>query len=107
MNDSVIVFKNDSMIKLSDLKVIKLHNGNHLMGTFVSAFLIAGIGYASLNVINNLLIESVFRLDPKAMIVSASFLTAAIILKQISIKRIHMRRNVSLKVLDLNFQKLN
>lgn len=107
MNDSLIMFENDTIIKLSQIKVIKLHNGNHLMQTFSGAFMIGGVALIALNFVNNLLFFNTFGVDTKIWYISGGLLAAAIILKQLSIKRLHIKGNVSLKVLDLNFQKLN
>lgn len=107
MNDSLILFKSDSVIKLSQIKAIKLRNSSHLLQTFSSVFTVAGIGYVTLNGINNLILESALRIDRRALIVSGSFLVAGIILKQLSIKRIHINDHVVLKVVDLNVEHLN
>jgi len=107
MNDSLIMFENDQVIKLSQIKVIKLPRGSRLFVTFRKVFFRGGILYLSLNTINNLILNGAFRADPRALYISGSFLAASFILKQLSIKRIRVKSNVTLKVLDLNFQKLN
>lgn len=107
MNDSLILFKSDSVIKLSQIKTIKLRNSSHLLSLFGSAFTGAGVGYVALNGINNLILENVLRIDRRALIISGSFLAAGIVLKQLSIKRIHINDHVVLKVVDLNVEHLN
>jgi hypothetical protein len=107
MNDSLILFKSDSVIKLSQIKKIKIRNRSHLLHTFSTAFKVAGIGYVTLNGVNNLILESAFRIDRRSLIISGSFLVAGIILEQLSFKRIHVNDRVVLKVVDLNVEHLN
>lgn len=107
MNDSIILFENDSLIQLSELKVIKLKVGNHLMGTFAEGCLKGAVLWPALNFANNIILESAFQLDPRALYISSGFALGFIIFKELSVKRIRMNKNVTLKVLDLNFQKLN
>lgn len=107
MNDSLIMFKSDSIIKLSRISKIKLRDSNHLLHTFSSVFTMAGFGYVTLNGINNLILNGQLKVDRKALIISGSFLVAGFILKQLSIKRIKIRDNVVLKVIDINVEHLN
>lgn len=107
MNDSIILFENDSLIKLSEIKTIKLKVGNHLMGTFAEGCWKGAVLWPALNFVNNMILESAFRVDPRALYISGGFALGFVIFKELSVKRIHMNRNVTLKVLDLDFQKLN
>jgi hypothetical protein len=106
MNDSLILLSDDLIIKLSDIKAIKFKNGNHLMETMAEGSWKGAVLWPILNVVNNLILENSFRIDPRAIYISAGFWTAYIIFKTLSVKRVRVRDNVTLKVLDLNFQNL-
>lgn len=106
MRDSIILFQNDSIIKLSQIKAIKFRNGNHLLGTLNAVCYVVGFGYVTLNVINNLILQGIVRADMKAVYVSGGFLAAGFIFKQLRIKRIRIKQHVTLKIIDPNFQNL-
>lgn len=73
------------------------------METLTGAAFIGGTGYLILNGANNLIINNVFRIDPRAAIVSSSLIGAGLILKQLGYKRIRIRKNVILKILQTNY----
>lgn len=106
MNDSLILLSNDSIIKLSDIKAIKFKSGNHLMETLAEGSWKGGVLWPLLNIVNGVILENSFKLHPRAMFISAGFWTAYIVIKSLSIKRVKVRDNVTLKVLDLDFQDL-
>ncbi len=104
MRDSIIVFDNDSIIKISELKRIKIHNSNHLYKLFSKVFFIAGLGYLGLNVTNNIINNSLD--NKKAIYISASLIVVGIVIKQLSIKRIYIDKRKTIKILDLKYDKL-
>lgn len=106
MNDSLILLSNDSIIELADIKAIKLKSGNHLMETLAEGSWKGGVLWPLLNVINNAILESSFKLHPRVIYISAGFWTAYFIIKILSVKRVRVRDNVTLKVLDLDYQHL-
>ncbi len=103
MNDSVLLLNDNIKIRLCDIKKIKLNNRAHIMETLTGAAFIGGTGYLILNGANNLIINNVFRIDPRAAIVSSSLIGAGLILKQLGYKRIRIRKNVILKILQTNY----
>lgn len=106
MNDSLILLSNDSIIELADIKAIKLKSGNHLMETLAEGSWKGGVLWPLLNVINNAILENSFKLHPRVIYISAGFWTAYFIIKILSVKRVRVRDNVTLKVLDLDYQNL-
>ena len=107
INDSMIVFKNDSTIFISQIKVIKLRNASVLAKLFRSFFFIGGSGFIILDTFNNIINSQAKIVDERALIASASLISAGLIVKQLAIKRVHVSKNKSLRVLDINFQNLN
>jgi len=107
INDSMIVFRNDSTIFISQIKAIKLRNSSVLVKLFGSLFLIGGCGFVIIDTFNNLINSQPKIVDERALIASASLIAASLIVKQLAIKRVRISKNKSLRVLDINFQNLN
>lgn len=107
INDSMIVFKNDSTIFISQIKSIKLRNSSVLAKLFGSLFLIGGSGLIIIDTFNNIINSQAKIVDERALIVGASLIAAGLIIKQLAIKRVRISKNKSLRVLDINYQNLN
>lgn len=107
LQDSFIVFKNDSVIKLSQLKAVRLKKNHHLVRTLQTAFIGLGGGFIFLNTTNNLIAERSPALDPLAVLIGAGLIGTGIIIKQINIKRIRINDRNQLKIIDLNFNNLS
>ena len=107
INDSMIVFKNDSIIFISQIKLIKLRNSSGLSKLFGSLFLIGGSGLIIIDTFNNVINSQAKIVDERALIVGASLIAAGLIIKQLAIKRVRISKNKSLRVLNINYQNLN
>ena len=107
INDSMIVFKNDSTIFISQIKSIKLRNASVLAKLFGSFFLVGGTGFILLDTFNNIINRQAKIIDERAVIASASLIAASLIIKQFTIKRIRINKHHALRVLDINYQSLN
>jgi hypothetical protein len=107
INDSMIVFKNDSSILISQIKSIKLRNASVLSKLFGSLFLIGGSGFVIIDTFNNIINSQAKIVDERALIAGASLIAAGLIVKQLAIKRVRISKHKSLRVLDINFQNLN
>jgi hypothetical protein len=107
INDSMIVFKNDSTIFITQIKSIKLRNASVLAKLFGSFFLIGGTGFILLDTFNNITNGQAKIIDERAVIASASLIAASLIIKQFTIKRIRINKHHALRVLDINYQTLN
>lgn len=107
INDSMIVFKNDSTIFISQIKSIKLRNSSVLAKLFGSLFLIGGSGLIIIDTFNNVINSQAKIVDERALIVGASLIAAGLIIKQLAIKRVRISKNKSLRVLNINYQNLN
>jgi hypothetical protein len=106
INDSMIVFKNDSTIFISQIKSIKLRNASALAKLFGSFFLVGGTVFVLLDTFNNIINRQPKIIDERAVIASASLIAASLIIKQLTIKRIRINTHHSLRVLDIDYQNL-
>jgi hypothetical protein len=107
LKDSLIIFDNDSSIRLSDIKAIKLRDANHLYRLFSGFFYIGGVLFVSLDTFNNYINSETPYVKQAAVIVSAGLITLGFITKQLSIKRIRINKRKSLRILDTDYQNLN
>jgi hypothetical protein len=107
MRDSVIVFANDSVIFLNQIKSIRLRkNIPHIAEL---AFVLNGLGIAffGLNAFNNAITDGPFYVNGVAACVSGGLFTLGFLVRQLGIKRIRMTKNKTLKVIDMNYNNLN
>jgi len=102
MNDSLLVFDNDSFVKLSQLKCIKIRGAKISPWVFT-----AGTLFFIIDTGNNIANGHSEIVNEQAVLVSSIAIIAGVIIKRIQDKHIYMRKNVVLKVLDTNYQNLN
>lgn len=107
LQDSMIIFTNDSVIFLDQIKCMRLRSNNYHSRLFQTIFTIGAVGYPLLTTVNNSLNDNAPLLSRQAIIVSASFAGAALITRQLRIRRIRMGPEKSLRIVDLDYQKLN
>ena len=107
MKDSLIIFDNDSSVVLSNIKVIKLRDANHLFKLFSGFFYTGGILFIGLDSFNNIINHDSPIINQTAVIASAALISAGFIVKQLSIKRIRINSHKSLRIIDINYQNLN
>ncbi len=107
MQDSMIIFDNDSSITLSEIKAIKLRNSNHLIPLFGSFFVIGGAGVIIVDSFNKIINGQPKIVDERVALIGASLFVAGIIIKQLAIKRVRMNKHRTLRIIKLDFQNLN
>lgn len=107
LQDSLIVFTNDSVIRLNQVKCLRLRSNNYHSRLFQTIFTIGAVGYPLLNIANHGIRQESPLLDQQAIIVSASFAAAALVARQLRFRRIRMSPSKNLKIVDVNYQKLN
>jgi hypothetical protein len=106
MRDSLILLGNDSVINISDIKAVKFKRGNNAMGRLAKLFPKGAVGIIVINLLSNILVAGVAKIDPKAMYISGGFVLGYIIFQMWNTKRIRINRNVTIKVLDPVYNKL-
>lgn len=107
LQDSFIVFSNDTMIKLNQLKAIRIQKNNTLVKTFQRAFIILGGGFFFLNTTNNIINERSPVIDVNGALIGGGLIITGILVKQLNIKRVRLKESKHLKILDLNFNNLS
>jgi len=106
MKDSSILFENYTEIKLNQLKALRIKKHNHLVSTFQNLFLLGGVGFVTLNTINNLITDTSPVFNEKAAYISAALLATSLLIREMNIKRIRITKNKALKILNIDFQHL-
>lgn len=102
MNDSLLIFKNDITVKISDLKAIKIR------GARISHWLFtAGILFFIIDTGNNLANGNAKIVNEQAVLASSILIVAGVIIKRIQDKHVYIRKNVCIRILDTNYQNLN
>jgi len=102
MNDSLLMFKNDVVVKINDLKAIKI------TGARISHWLFtAGILFFIIDTGNNLANGNAKIVNEQAVVASSILIIAGVIIKRIQDKHVYIRKNVSIRILDTNYQNLN
>lgn len=105
LQDSLIILSNDSIIKLSQIKSIKLKANHRLTKLFSSAFIYAGVGLLLVDSFNNAINDTSPILRQETAIVSVSLVSVGIIISQIGIKRIRLNNRNTIKIIDLTIIK--
>ena len=101
LTDSMIVFK-DSSVKISDIAIVYRDRSNFVTRGLSRWFLGLGVGFVALDTFNNAINNESPVVKKEAVIESASFLAAGLLLKALPIKRYRMGKRRSLKIIDLS-----
>ncbi len=102
MNDSLLIFDNDEVVRISDLKAIKIR------GTKISQWLFtAGLLFFVIDTGNNIANGHAKIVNEQAVLASSILIVAGVIIKLIQDKHVYIRKNVSIRILDTNYQNLN
>ena len=107
LQDSLVILDDESAIRLSSFKCIRIRRENYHAKLFQGIFMIGAVGYPFLNLVNHALTNETFHLDERALVVSGALLAAVLIIRQLQIKRIRITKNKTLKIVDINYQELN
>jgi len=106
LQDSTIFFENSDELKLSQLKRVRFKKNNHLIDAFQRAFLIAGFGFIIIDTFNNMILDRPAIINQKAVVVSAALLTASLLLKRMSYKKIRITKRKTLRISNFNYDNL-
>ena len=102
MNDSLLIFDNDSVVKLSQLKCIRID------GARISPYFFGGgILFFLLDVGNSIVFGHSQIIHEQAVLVSSIAIVSGIIIKRIQDKHIYIRKDVTIRVLDTGYGDLN
>ncbi len=102
MQDSVLVFDNDSVIKLSQIKAIKIK------GAKISPYFFgAGVLFFLIDTGNNLIYQRPQIVNERAVLVSTVFIAGGIVLSYIQDKHVRIHKNTVLRIIEADYQDLN
>lgn len=102
MQDSLLVFDNDSVVKLSQIKAIKI-KGMHISPYFFGA----GALFFLLDTGHNLAFNRPQIVNEQAVLVSALCFTGGIIMSYVQNKHVRIHKNTVLRIIEANYQDLN
>lgn len=107
LQDSFIVFSNDSIIKLGQLKAICIRKSNFVVRLFQSAFITGGAFFFFLNTTNNIINERTPILDANAALIGGGLIATGALIKQIGVRHLRINEHKHLKIVDLSFNNLS
>lgn len=102
MQDSMIVFDNDSVLKLKDIKAIKVPGIKLNYILYNSAF-----GFLESEIFYHYMFNTSKVVTEQGALVTAILVTGGFVASFIQDKHIRIKRNTVLKVVDANYQNLN
>lgn len=102
MNDTMIVFDNDSVLKLSEIKAIKVPGIKLNYIFFNSAF-----GFLESEIFYHYMFNTSKVVTEQGALVTAILVAGGLVTSFIQDKHIRIKRNTTLKVVDANYQNLN
>ncbi|PBQ34326.1 hypothetical protein CNR22_21965 [Sphingobacteriaceae bacterium] len=107
LQDSTILFENYTEVKLDQIKALRLRKHNPLITTFQTIFFMVGVGFVTLNTVNNVITDTSPVFNEKAAYISAALLATGFLIREIGIVRVKMTKNKNIKIINIDFQHLN
>jgi hypothetical protein len=102
MTDSLIVFSDETIIRIDQIKGIKIKGGN-----FSNYFFGAAVLFPLLDIANNAAFDRRPLVNERALKVGGIILAAALVVDYIQDKHIHIRKNTTFRVFDPDYEHLN
>jgi hypothetical protein len=102
MNDSLIAFTDETIIRIDRIKGVKIKGGNFSRYLFGSAVL-----FPLLDIANNVAFDRRPIVNERALNVGGIFLAAGVIVNYIQDKHIPIRKNTTFRVFDPDYEHLN
>lgn len=101
LNDSMLVFDNDSIVRISQLKVIKIR------GALISPYFFGGgVLFFLLDTGNNIGKGHATVINEQTVFVSAALFLSGVIVKRIQDKHVYLHKHVTIRVMDTDYQHL-
>ncbi len=102
MTDSLLIFDNDSVVRISQLKAIKIK------GAKISPWIFTvGALFFLIDTGNNIANGRTTVVTEQSVLVASVCLVAGIIVKRLQDKHVYIRKNITLRVIDADYQNLN
>lgn len=103
IQDSFIVLKDTILIKISEIKSIKINKKNRIVSIISNVLITAGLGFSIIDSGNNLITNQHPYINSRSIIITIPFVVSGLLIKQINIKRIRINKQKVIKVLTLNY----
>jgi hypothetical protein len=102
MQDSFLVFDNDQIIKLDQIRSVKVRSAK------IDGWLYkAGFAFLALDVTNNLVFSRTPVVNQRTLIVTGAFIAAGAIVSYFQEKHIRITKNCTFRIIDIDTQNLN
>lgn len=102
MTDSLIIFTDESIIRIDKIKGIKIKGGNFSNYLFGAATL-----FPFLDIVNNVAFDRRPLVNERALKVGGIILAAGLVVNYIQDKHIHIRKSTTFRVFDPDYEHLN
>ena len=102
MADSLIIFSDETIIRIDKIKGIKIKGGDFSQYLFGAAAL-----FPLLDIANNVAFDRRPIVNERALKVGGIILAAAIVVDYIQDKHIHIRKSTTFRVFDPDYEHLN
>ncbi len=102
--DSLILLDNDSTLKFSDIKKLKINKRNALHDFLLVNSIKASIIIPAVNIGNNLLFKQVLRFDKGAIVLTAACMLSSIYFAYAGNKRVAIDNKTSIRTVHLNYR---
>jgi len=107
LQDSMVIFADDTHAKLNEFKKFRLFKNVHLAQTVQHFFIGLGFGFFPLNTFNQIITNHEPILSPTAAIISVGLLGSSLIFRELNFKRIRVNKRTVLLITETGFQNLN
>lgn len=104
LRDSMILFTNDSIITLSQIKSIKVRRHARLIKVLATTLVYAGVGLILIDTFNNSINGDKPIVKEQIAIISGSLMLGGFLSSQLMIKRIKINKRNTLKIINLDFK---
>lgn len=102
MTDSLLIFNDETIIRIDQIKGIKIKGGNFSQYLYGAAVL-----FPVLDIANNVAFDRRPIINERALYVGGIFLAVAVVVNYIQDKHIHIRKNTTFRVFDPDYEHLN
>lgn len=102
MGDSLVIFQNSTSVNINDISRVYRNKSNFVTRKLYKFCLVMGVGFVSLDSFNNAINGETPIVKKQALLESAGFTAAGLLLKMLPVKRYHIGKRRSLKIIDIS-----
>lgn len=102
MRDSMLIMGSGEVVRLSEIRSIKIDRSNWLLRKLYRTAIVGGVFIAAVDVANNIANVRPTVMDQPFIIVCSSMVAGGFILRYFCTRRVHPGENTRLRILDLS-----